>query len=642
MREGIFSKILICFSNFYNWVVTASAIECKYICMRKFLKKRIPYGISALLLFFLESCSFKSMDLALEAMLEAQMACLVAGDTCVDASTSTPPTGDVTAPTVTITNLPTSGRPTVETGFLFGTSSDNTLVSAVQISIDGGTYTAATGTTSWSFALPTGSSTWRHGSFHSVNIRSVDSSANISTVLSLNIRKGYNRDLNGDGYADVVVMAPGDASGMGVAYIFNGGASGISATTSSAADHSITGQGRMGYASAMGDVNGDGYGDLAIGASDYSGLQGITYVFHGSTSGITTNTASSADRILTYTGSNEFGYAIALGDVNGDGYDDLANGAYHIPLAFIYYSTGPGGISSTSGTSISGPGGSNFACGIGLGDINGDGFSDLIVGGNAFGGGGNTGGVWIFHSSGSAGVTVNSYTLANTAITGETAGNFGIRISAGDVNGDGYADLAVGAPQYNSYYGRSYVFNSTGTTSGITVSAAASANTIINAFSVSAVGLAVALGDVNGDGYDDFATGAPSYSTSQGRVYINLSDGSQVSAGSINLISGQSANQAFGNSVMISDINGDGLGDLVAGAYVYPDGIALSGRVYIFHSFGSGYSATAASSANTIISGNSGSEFGSSLVDANIPKGLYPKFLGVWTFGSLETYRIQI
>ncbi|TGK36697.1 FG-GAP-like repeat-containing protein [Leptospira andrefontaineae] len=609
--------------------------------MRKFLKKGIPYGIAVLLLFFLESCSFKSMDLAFEAMLEAQMACLVAGDTCVDAST-TPPTGDVTAPTVTITNLPASGRPTVETGFLFGTSSDDTLVSVVQISIDGGTYTAATGTTSWSFALPTGSSTWRHGSFHSINIRSVDSSTNISTVLSLNIRKGYNRDLNGDGYADVVVMAPGDASGMGVAYIFNGGASGISATTSSAAGHSITGQGRMGYASAMGDVNGDGFGDLAIGASDYSGLQGITYVFHGSTSGITTNTASSADRILTYTGSNEFGYAIALGDVNGDGYDDLANGAYHIPLAFIYYSTGPGGISSTSGTSISGPGGSNFACGIGLGDINGDGFSDLIVGGNAFGGGGNTGGVWIFHSSGSAGVTVNSYTLANTTITGETAGNFGIRISTGDVNGDGYADLAVGAPQYNSYYGRSYVFNSTGTTSGITVSAAASANTIINAFSVSAVGLAVALGDVNGDGYDDFATGAPSYSTSQGRVYINLSDGSQVSAGSINLISGQSANQAFGNAVMISDINGDGLGDLVAGAYVYPDGIALSGRVYIFHSFGSGYSATAASSANTIISGGTGSEFGSNLVDANVPKDLYPKFLGVWAFGSLETYRIQI
>ncbi|WP_245915505.1 FG-GAP-like repeat-containing protein [Leptospira johnsonii] len=584
------------------------------------------------------------MNLAFEAMLEAQIACLVSGDTCVDASTTPSPTGDVTAPTVTITNLPASGRPTVETGFLFGTSSDDTLVSSVQISIDGGTYSTATGTTSWSFALPVGSFTWRHGSLHSIHIRSVDSSANISTVLSLNVRKGYNRDLNGDGYADTVVMAPGDASGMGVAYIFNGGSSGISATDSSMADHSITGQGRMGYASAMGDVNGDGYGDLVIGASDYSGLQGITYIFHGSTSGIITNTAAGANLILNYTGSNEFGYAVALGDVNGDGYDDLANGAYRVSgfsgLAFIYYSTGAGGISSTAATSISGPGGSNFACGIGLGDINGDGFSDLIVGGNAYAG--SAGGVWIFHSSGSAGVTVGSYTLANTVIVGETTSNFGIRLFTGDVNGDGYADLAVGAPQYGSFFGRSYVFNSTGTTSGITVSSATSANTIINAFSISAVGLGVVLGDINGDGYDDFATGAPSYSTSQGRVYINLSDGNQVSSGSVNLISGQSTNQAFGNAVMISDINGDGLGDLVAAAYVYPDGVALSGRVYVFHGNGSGYAATSANSATSIISGFTGSEFGSNLVDVNIPKDLYPKFLGVWTFGNLEAYRIQI
>ncbi|WP_367898859.1 FG-GAP-like repeat-containing protein [Leptospira sp. WS58.C1] len=583
------------------------------------------------------------MNLAFEAMLEAQIACLVAGDTCVDASISPPPT-DITAPTVTITNLPSSGRPTVETGFLKGTSSDDILVSVVQISIDGGTYTAATGTTSWSFALPTGSSTWRHGSLHSINIRSVDSSANVSTVLSLNIRKGYNRDLNGDGYADVVVMAPGAASGMGVAYIFNGGASGVAATTTSAADHSITGQGRMGYTSAMGDVNGDGFGDLAIGASDYSGLQGITYIFHGSTSGIVANTAAGANRILTYTGSNEFGYAISLGDVNGDGYDDLANGAYRVSgfsgLAFIYYSTGSGGISSTAGNTISGPGGSNFACGIGLGDINGDGFSDLIVGGNAYSA--SAGGVWIFHSSGSAGVTVNSYTLANTVIVGETTSNFGIRIYTGDVNGDGYADLAVGAPQYSGFFGRSYVFNSTGTTSGITVAAATSANTIVSGFSFSAVGMSIAMGDVNGDGYDDFATGATSYSATQGRVYINLSDGTQVSNGSVNLIDGQSSNHAFGNAVMISDINGDGLGDLLAGAYFYPDGVALSGRTYIFHSFGSGYLATSASSANTIISGSTGSEFGSNLVDANFPKDLFPKFLGVWTFGSLETYRIQI
>ncbi len=585
------------------------------------------------------------MDLAFEAMLEAQIACLVSGNTCIDASTTPPPIVDVTAPTVTITNLPTSGRPTVETGFLFGTSSDDVLVSSVQIRIDGGTYTAATGTTSWSFALPSGALTWKHNYFHSIDIRSVDSSGNISSVLSLNVRKGYNRDLNGDGYADIVAMAPGDASGMGVAYIFYGGPAGIAATDTTMADHSITGQGRMGYTSAMGDVNGDGYGDLAIGASDYSGLQGITYVFHGSTSGIITSTAAGANRILNYTGSNEFGYSIALGDVNGDGYDDLANGAYRVGgfsgLAFVYYSAGAGGISSTAGTTIAGPGASNFACGIGLGDINGDGFSDLIVGGNAYAGG-STGGVWIFHSSGSAGVTVNSYTLANTTIVGESASNFGIRVFTGDVNGDGYGDLAVGGPQYSGFVGRSYVFNSTGTTSGITVSAATSATSIVSSAGLSGLGSSVILGDVNGDGYDDFVTSAPIYNSSQGRVFVNLSDGNNVSGGSVNIIVGEAASQTFGNSLIISDVNGDGLGDLVAGATTYPDGVTLSGRVYIFHSSGNGYPASGAISANTTISGASGGEFGNNLVDANIPKELYPKFLGLWTFGSLENYRMRI
>ncbi|WP_246048852.1 FG-GAP-like repeat-containing protein [Leptospira sarikeiensis] len=582
------------------------------------------------------------MNLAFEAILEAQIACLMVGNTCVDAATI--PIGDVTPPSIAITSLPTNGLPNIETGFIFGAAGDDTALASVEVSLDGGAYTTATGTTSWSFALPNGSSTWRLGSHHTINIRCLDTSGNISNIISLNVRKGRNKDINGDGYGDLVVLAPGDSSGAGMAYVYFGGPSGITAVDTTGANQAIQGQQRMGYAAAVGDVNGDGYGDIAIGASDYSSLQGVVYVFHGSAGGFSTSNATSADRVLNYTGSNEFGYVVALGDVNGDGYDDLATGAYRVSgfsgLAFIYYSTGSGGISGTAGTTISGPGGSNFACGMALGDVNGDGFSDFIVGGNAYSG--SAGAIWVFHSSGTAGVTNSSYTTANSIVVGESMSNFGIRVFTADVNGDEYFDVAVGAPQYSSFLGRTYVFNSTGTTSGITVNSATLATTIVSSSVSSSLGLGLSMGDVDNDGFDDLVSGAPSYSSGQGRVFLNRSNGTQVSSTPLAIIVGESGGDSFGNGVTVVDINGDSRGDLVAGAVGYPAGTA-EGRAYYFHSGGSGvFSATNAGSADRIIDGLTSSEFGSMLVLAEDPEKSYLKFFGSKDIFLLEPYRLKI
>ncbi|MBI9107559.1 MAG: FG-GAP repeat protein [Spirochaetales bacterium] len=124
----------------------------------------------------------------------------------------------------------------VESGFIIGTAGDDITLAAVEVKLDGGAYTAATGTTSWSFKLPTGGSTWKDGSLHTLGIRSRDEAGNYSGEIFLHVRKGVNKDVNGDGYADLAVGEYNYNSGQGRAYVFEGGLGGI-------ADQDLSGTG---------------------------------------------------------------------------------------------------------------------------------------------------------------------------------------------------------------------------------------------------------------------------------------------------------------------------------------------------------------------------------------------------------------
>jgi hypothetical protein len=148
-------------------------------------------------------------------------------------------------------------------------------------------------------------------------------------------------DVNGDGYADVIVGAYGYDAGQsdeGAAFVFLGSASGIAdgnPATAAAQLESDQVNARMGGSvSGAGDVNGDGYADGIVGARSYDAGQideGAAFVFLGSASGIAAgNPATAAVQLESDQAGAQHGFSVSgAGDVNGDGYADVIVGAYH-------------------------------------------------------------------------------------------------------------------------------------------------------------------------------------------------------------------------------------------------------------------------------------------------------------------------
>ncbi len=276
-------------------------------------------------------------------------------------------------------------------------------------------------------------------------------------------------DVNGDGFADVVVGArSNDAGGVdaGRAYVYFGGPG-----ADAVADLTLTGAAagdQFGFSVASaGDVNGDGYGDIIVGAPTNDaggGDAGRAYVYYGGR--IPDGTAD-----LLLTGgevSGDFGLSVAsAGDVNGDGYPDVIVGAHQSDAggvdagaAFVYYG-GPNADASADRTMIGAAANDHFGFSVAsAGDVNGDGFADMIVGAiyNDLAGV-DAGRAYVFYGGPGADV------VPDLMLTGEAAGDiFGYWVaSAGDVTGDGIDDLIVGAPGNDAggvTAGRAYLYNS--------------------------------------------------------------------------------------------------------------------------------------------------------------------------------------
>jgi hypothetical protein len=417
---------------------------------------------------------------------------------------------------------------------------------------------------------------------------------------------GTAGDVNGDGYADVVIGAPYFTNGQtaeGRAYLYLGSAAGLSTTAGWTAEPNVQYTHFGMAANTAGDVNGDGYADVIVGADQYSvGVEtneGAAWVYYGSSAG----PGSDADWLVHGDQvDGHFGYAAATaGDVNGDGYSDVIvgapmydNGQTDEGRVYVYYGYFSGLSTESSWIKESDRDAAEFGFAVATaGDVNGDGYSDLIVGSPFYSSGEDSEGyAFVYHS-----LPDNVRNDPGWATESNQAeANYGRSVAgAGDLNGDGFSDVVVGASNYdNGEVDEGAVFVFPGTYAGISATPTwyAEAN-VAGAH----LGVSVAsAGDVNGDGYADIIVGAPFYTNSlseEGAAFVwcgaagSLPNGTPANAPWAAY--GGQTGSGYGHSVASAgDVNADGFGDIIVGAYARDAGQTDEGGVYVYHGSATG------------------------------------------------------
>ncbi|MGE0639406.1 MAG: FG-GAP-like repeat-containing protein [Thermoanaerobaculia bacterium] len=366
----------------------------------------------------------------------------------------------------------------------------------------------------------------------------------------------------------------------------------------------------LGSAVAVGDFNGDGFGDVAMGAPFWNiAVQsyfdvGRVLVVDGTSEGVIPMAPSRAHQY--YVGDSEtpfdrFGSALAVGDFDGDGYDDLAvsapganwNGHEGEGCVYGFYGS-PTGLIQTGGSSFdlftqSDLSGSTsepddaFGTTLAVGDFNRDSYDDLAIGvpledqgaisnsgmihvvwGSA--GGLTATGTFFFNQSGLAGQVI------------EAGDRFGAALTAGDIDGDGYDDLAIGSPGEDSEIGLVAILRG-----GPGTSPGATGRWQIAPSDGVGFGDALAIGDFDGDGFGDLAVGEPQANSQGGRV--RRYPGTASGPGATPVSHPKFVPARFGAALLAVDLDGNGVDELVVGApleeIVFGSGDPAQGVVYV-------------------------------------------------------------
>jgi hypothetical protein len=407
-------------------------------------------------------------------------------------------------------------------------------------------------------------------------------------------------DVNGDGFADVLIGASSDSQGgsnAGAAFVVYGSADpaalNLSSGTIAAARgfKIVSGKGSIalgGSVSGVGDFNGDGIADFIIGAPSLgvNSDGGSAYLVYGKTNGSTLtlgadySIAATDGLLLSGSAADRAGFSVSgAGDINGDGLADVIVGApsslaNNNGASYVIFGGATGGnmdalVTAGKGFKISGSTGTNgFQTGSSVksaGDVNGDGFADLIVATDT-----NQPYTAAYVVYGSA--TPTSMTISNAALaasqgfrifSGATTGAvLGQVSSAGDINGDGFADMIVGSNK-----GSSYVVYGSATGADVDLTAATIAaskgfkltySTANNATNAQDVAFA---GDFDGDGLTDLVIAEQSSTSGNVNSYKIVFGGTQWLTTPVignGVVTGTAASEAILGSTENDTLTGGG------------------------------------------------------------------------------------
>jgi DNA-binding MarR family transcriptional regulator len=370
-----------------------------------------------------------------------------------------------------------------------------------------------------------------------------------------------------------------------------------------------------------GDVNGDGYDDILIGSWDKGGH---TYLIFGKASGwsIDTNLSNVDAGIYPEYPTDFARYVTGAGDVNGDGFDDILIGApwnkeggFKAGQVYLILGRASGwsmnmSLSSADASFIgenvkdyTGGGGIGFTPGnrtlvsiAGSGDINGDGFDDILIGADGNDDGGvDAGKVYIIFGRATGWSRDVDLSNADASFIGENAYDLAGSYtgSAGDLNGDGYDDILIGAEgndEGGNNAGQAYLIFGRATGWSMNTNLSNADASFIGENANDWLGVSVAGGgDVNGDGYDDLFIDAPlndEGGKDAGKVYLIFGKASgwsmdtSLSIADASFLGENAGDRAGWPTAGVGDVNADGYDDIIISSLWNIDGGTEAGKAY--------------------------------------------------------------